>query len=674
MACKTPHWRRLAGALLLAAGLPASAQQLQVLAVTLAVQEQPAADALAVAQLSRGSMVRVLEQRGNWFRIPLDAARSGWVQLRPDEYEQPTLELFAAQDPATAPASAAALAATAAGAIVPARPGASSGVPQADLLPPIDPAQVAPPQAHLPHESVAVPDRWRLMHTLGYRFPWYDPYNQNVLKGDLPVLQQYAPDLFFNLGVVSDSLLELRRLPTPVAGQVGIGQGVNDIFGRGQQTVLAQNLILNLGLIKGDTTFRPPDFELRLVPVFNFNRALVQEAGALRIDPSRGRRRTDQFMGIQELFADIHLRNVSERYDFDSLRLGIQPITNDFRGFLLQDTPLGVRLFGNRDNNRWQYNLAALARLEKDSNSGLNALGKGLRKDQIYLANLYRQDWPWLGFTSQASVVHNRNSDTRVSYDSNGFLVRPAMLGDVQPHRYHVSYFGYSGDGHIGRWNLSTSTYLALGHDEHGALAHQPQQIRAAFHASELSRDFSWVRARATLLLASGDKDPYDGRASGYDAILENPQIAGADTSFAIRQGLPLIGGGGVALSGRNGILPSLRSSKDEGQSNFVNPGLALLGVGADLDVLPQLRVFGNLSYLRFMETGVLAALRAQPLPSHELGVDAALGMHWRPYYNQNLVINSSLAALRPGKALRALYGERQGTLYSVIFNMVLSF
>ena len=31
-------------------------------------------------------------------------------------------------------------------------------------------------------------------------------------------------------------------------------------------------------------------------------------------------------------------------------------------------------------------------------------------------------------------------------------------------------------------------------------------------------------------------------------------------------------------------LLPSLRSSKEEGQSNFVNPGLTLVGVGADFD------------------------------------------------------------------------------------------
>ena len=640
-------------------------RQLQVLALSVPVRAAPAASALAVAQLPRAAIISVLQQRGAWYEVALGAQRTGWIEMAPAEYGEMSMTVFQIAGVSAAQGDSA-------DGIDVARPGASA--PQLAVLPSIDPDQVAPPQAHLPRESVSIPDRWRLMQSLGFKFPWYDPYNQNRLKGDLPVLQQYGTDLFFNLGLVSDSTLELRRLPTPVANQIGIAPGANDLFGRGQQAVMVQNIILSLGLIKGDTTFRPPDYELRFVPVFNLNRARVEEAGALRADPSLGKRRSDHFLGVQELFADVHLRNVSVRYDFDSLRVGIQPFTNDFRGFLFQDSPFGVRLFGNRDNNRYQYNLAWFARLEKDSNSGLNDVAKGLRRDQLWLANLYRQDWPWPGFTSQLSIVHNRNAETAKAYDSNGFLVRPALIGDVLPHRYHVSYLGYSGDGHLGAWNLASSTYLAFGHDSHNALAHQAQQIRAGFHASELSRDFSWIRLRASLVLASGDKDPSDGKSTGFDAILENPQIAGSDTSAAIRQALPLIGGGGVSLSGRNGMLVSLRSSKDEGQSNFVNPGLALIGAGADFDLLPELRVFANASYLRFMDTRVLAMLRAQPLPSAGIGLDLSAGFHWRPFYNQNAILNGSVAVLKPGKALKALYGERQGALYSVLLNLVLSY
>src|SRR5207245_1081185 len=118
----------------------------------------------------------------------------------------------------------------------------------------------------------------------------------------------------------------------------------------------------------------------------------------LQIDPRDGRRRADGYLGVQELFVDYHLRNVSDRYDFDSIRFGIQPISLDFRGFLFQDNQLALRLFGNRDNNRWQYNLGWIRRLEKNTNSGLNAVDRRLRVDDTYFANLYRQDFPVTGF------------------------------------------------------------------------------------------------------------------------------------------------------------------------------------------------------------------------------------------------------------------------------------
>jgi hypothetical protein len=542
------------------------------------------------------------------------------------------------------------------------------------ILPPIDPSQVPPPAANLPRESISIPDRWRLIQTLGFKFPWYDPYNQNPLKGDLPVLHDLGHELFFNLGVISDTLVELRRVPTPVAGQVSIRPGANDIYGGNKQRIFGQNLITSFSLQKGDTTFKPPDFELKFVPVLNYTNVSVDEAGALRADPSLGKRRTDHYLGVQELFGDLHLRNVSDRFDFDSVRIGIQPFTNDFRGFLFQDVPFGVRLFGNRSNNQYQYNLAWFRRLEKDTNSGLNDISKKLRDDDVFVSNLYRQDWPVKGFTSQVSVVHNRNREDQAHYDTNGILVRPALLGDLQPHRYRVTYLGYNGDGHFDRWNLSTSTYFATGTDDRNPLAKRAQSIQAGMFAAELSRDFSWVRVRGNLFLSSGDKDPYDGKATGFDSILENPQFAGSDSSYFIRQGLPLIGGGGVALSARNGIQASLRSSKDEGQSNFVNPGLKLVGLGADFDLRPEFRVFTNLSNLRFSETSSLAALRNQYIPSDSLGMDYSVGFHWRPFFNQNMIINGSVAVLKPGAGLKALYGENQGSLYSVLLNSVLAF
>jgi hypothetical protein len=545
-------------------------------------------------------------------------------------------------------------------------------------LPAIDPSKVEPPSPLQPRESIPMPDRWRIMQSLGFRFPWYDPYNQNVYKGDKPFapFAKWGPDWFLVLTGVSDTLIESRRLPTPVGAQSSERPGALDVFGRSRQHVFAETIVLSAAIIKGNTTFKPQDYELRFTPAIQVNHARVEEVRGLRVDPREGRRRTDTHIGVQELFGDVHLRNVSDRYDFDSVRFGIQPFISDFRGFVFQDVPLGVRVFGTRNNNQWQYNIGLFRRLEKDTNSGLNDIGQALRRDDVLVANVYRQDFPLLGHTTQATLIYNRNRESGPDYyDRNGFLVRPAVIGDVRPRNYDVGYVGLNGDGHFGRWNLTTAFYAAFGTDERHPLAQQRQSIRAGLAAAELSRDFSWLRLRGSILVASGDKNPFDGKATGFDAIFENPQFAGADTSFFIRQAVPLVGGGGVALSGRNGVLASLRSSKDQGQSNFVNPGLVLVGIGADLDVTPQLRVLGNISKLDFMNTASLSALRNQRISSKDLGVDVSLGMQYRPLMSQNIVFNASAAALLPGKGLKQLYDEgRRGVQYSLLFNLLLTY
>lgn len=216
-------------------------------------------------------------------------------------------------------------------------------------------------------EFAAVPDRWRIVSSLGYPERLWDPYNgNNVLKGDRPA---FGDDWFVALAAISDSTYEIRQIPTPVSIPTAPGAGTIDQLGEPDQTVFVENLITEFVLYKGETVFKPPDYEFRILPVFNFTSVEVDEAGFLKVDPSASRKRNEGFVGIQGLFFDKHLRNVSERYDFDSIRIGIQPITADFRGFLFQDSPLGIRLFGTRQNNIWQYNLAWFRRIEKDTNS-----------------------------------------------------------------------------------------------------------------------------------------------------------------------------------------------------------------------------------------------------------------------------------------------------------------
>jgi hypothetical protein len=553
------------------------------------------------------------------------------------------------------------------------------GTPLEPRLPVIDPARVPPPSALVRHEEIPVRDRWRIVKSLGLMpYSKLDPYNPNVLKGDLPVLQkELGDDWFFNLTAVSDTVIEARRLPTPVGAQSTQNPGANATFGNGRQAALVETAIVSLALIKGNTTFRPPDYEFRFVPVVNFNRVMTEEVRAVNINPARGTDRNDSFIGVQELFIDKHLRDVSVRYDFDSVRFGIQPFSADFRGFLFLDQPFGVRLFGTRDNNHWQYNAAWFRRLEKDTNSGLNDVSQSLRADDVYLLNLYRQDWPVLGHTTQGVVLHNRNreGDHGQFFNENGFLERPAIFGSGRARSYDVTYLGLNGDGHFGRWNLTSSAYYAVGDEERGTLSGRAESIGAFFGAFELSRDIDWIRLRLSGAWASGDKNPFDGKAGGFDAVLENPLFAGADTSYWIRQAVPFIGGGGVALSMRNGMLPSLRTSREHGQSNFTNPGLHLLGIGADFDVSPRMRLISNVNYLEFDNLSSLATLRNQALTSTKIGVDVSAGMQYRPFFTQNVVINASIAALLPGKGLREIYGDAvDETQYSALLNLLLTF
>lgn len=545
-------------------------------------------------------------------------------------------------------------------------------------LPAIDASRVEPPLPAVRRETLPVPDRWRIMEGLGIGTDRWDPYNPNVLKGDKPFepFAKWGTDWFLALTGISDTVIELRRLPIPVGLQSSGRPSAVDLFGIGRQSTLNQNLIVSAAIIKGNTTFKPPDHEFRLVMVLNGNRSEAEEVRALRIDPQRGTLRHDGHVAVQELFYDKHLRNVSERYDFDSLRVGIQPFTSDFRGFVFQDNAAGVRLFGIRDNNHWQYNLAWFRRIEKDTNSGLNDLGQSLRLDDTLMANLYRQDWPVMGHTTQVSLLHNSNRESGANYyNRNGFLERPAVLGDGRPRDYRVTYFGLNGDGHFGRWNLTSSLYAALGQDDRHPLAQRENRIAAGLAAAELSRDFDWLRVRATAIAASGDRDPFDDKATGFDAIFENPQIAGADTSFWIRQAVPLVGGGGVALSGRNGLLPNLRSSKEQGQSNFVNPGLTLFGLGADADLTPELRLIANIAKLDFVHTGVLSVLRAQGDISRDIGWDVSAAVQYRPFMTQNVILNGSVAALLPGRGFRQLYDEgHRGPQYSVLLNLLMTF
>jgi hypothetical protein len=521
----------------------------------------------------------------------------------------------------------------------------------------------------------AVPNRW------DYQFPddyhryanfevpyvsghWYDPFNQNKLKGDYPIIGNQT---FLDISVTSNTFADGRRLPTP-SGLGSASPGESQFFGRFGQFFISENMAFSFNLFHGDTSFRPPDWRIQITPDINVNYLAAQENGIVNFDVRKGTTRLDSHLGLQEGFAEVKLKDLSNQYDFVSLRVGVQSFTSDFRGFIFSDQEPGIRLFGNLDSNRYQFNLAYFAMLEKDTNSGLNTFA--FRHQQVMIANLYRQDFIKPGYTIQASFHYDKD-DPSFQYDTDNFLVRPAPIGLVTPHSVRAYYYGLTGDGHFGKLNLTHAFYQVLGTDKFNEIAGRRVNINAQMAAVELSLDKDWLRYRLSFFYASGDKDPRDGSARGFDTIFDNPNFAGGFFSLWEREGIRLTSTG-VGLVSPDSLVPDLRTSKTEGQANFVNPGLFLYNGGVDIDITPKLRAFVNLNMLRFARTDPLELLLFQSNIHAGIGADSGIGFAYRPPLSENIVITGGVDALVPFQGLRDISTNR--VLLAVFTNVRFKF
>ena len=522
-----------------------------------------------------------------------------------------------------------------------------------------DPRTDALPVTAAERVFMRIPDRWNLpmpdwdRYGIGGDYPyvanrWYDPYNTNVLKGDRPIIGRRT---FFTFIGVSDSLLEGRNLPTP-SGVSTSRPGSEAFFGRGGQTFPVTVLRTSFDLFHGDTAYRPVDWRIRVQPAFSLNFINTAEYGVVNFDVRKQSNRLSYHVGLQEAFGEVKLADLSEHYDFVSLRAGIQEFSSDFRGFIAVLEAPGIRAFGTLASSRIEYNAAFFDLLEKETNSGFNEWNR--RDQQVWIGNVYIQDSFTPGYTTSFSVHANRDHGG-THYDRNGFLVRPAPIGVISENEVEAYYLGWAGSGHIGRWNLSHAFYQALGHESFNPISAQPVDINAQMAAVELSIDKDWLRLKGSAFFASGDGDPNDEDARGFDAIVDIPVFAGGPFSLWNRQGLRLPQTG-TGLVSPLSLLPSLRTNKDEGQANFVNPGILLVHGGLDVELTPKLRGFANVSYSRFVDTSSLELLLFQGDIPSSIGIDYGGGVQYRPPLSDNIVLVGGIAAMKLGKGLKDIY------------------
>jgi len=582
-----------------------------------------------------------------------------------------------------------------------------------------------PPSSHLPPFSQTSTNRWLINFGRWKRYqdpsmetPYeyetpkvFNPYQQSILKGDVPVIGQ---DIFTDITIKNFTLTEFRKLPT-VAGISTAAPTSSEFFGRDEQFFISNDTSLSIDIFKGETAFKPVDWDLKLLGVYNVNYVYFNENNQVSPDPrgvgygtggSAGNAkiggagansnsispvyagtsyenaasltpgepvdflwpdlkkssanfagsdyttRLEEFFALQEAILEIHLADISENYDFISMRLGIQPFVSDFRGFIFADSNLGLRFFGNADDNRFQYNLAIFDMLEKDTFSDLNTFDQ--RQQYVIVANLYRQDFLAHGYTAQWNIVTNIDNGKQ-HYDRNDLLTRPELLGNPMPHDVHAYYFGWTGDGHLGRLNLTHALYQVYGTDDYNGLAGHKVVINAQMAAAELSYDFDWLRVKLSGFYASGDRDPTGGTGSGFDSVLDDPSFAGGPFSWYSHQGFNLAGTG-VDLKERDSLVLDLRSSKSEGQANFVNPGVALLGIGADADLTPKIRFFTNLNYIWIPATEPIKVALQTNKADNQLGLDYSLGFKYRPLLTDNIIISAGVGFFFPSLGYKDIY------------------
>lgn len=492
---------------------------------------------------------------------------------------------------------------------------------------------------------------------------WWDPYHQNVLKGDYPIRGQ---NLFLNVTAVEQILVEGRQVPTPTTPYESTSNPNSaEFFGDPNQFFSVNNLALSFDLTHGNGAFRPPDWRLKVTQIFNMNYLDVHELAVVNPDVRAGTSRFRSHYALEEWFFETKIADLSPSYDFVSVRGGSQFFTSDFRGFVFADINRMVRVFGNQHSNRHQFNVAFVDQTEKDTNSLLNTFDD--RHQNTVMANYYVQDFIWPGYTVEASYHFNRDQATFL-YDRNGFLVRPDPVGVYAPHEVRAHYLGFAGDGHINRFNVSHAFYWALGRDELNPLAGTPQSIDAKMAALELSYDRDWMRFRTSYFYSSGDDNVYDNRATGFDTIFDSPIFAGGPFSYWQRQQIKLFG---VNLVQRNSLVPDLRSSKAQGQTNFVNPGLQLANVGVDFDLTPRLRLITNVNALWFDQVQPLETLVFQPNLARFIGVDMSVGAEYRPLLNNQIVLIAGLSALAPGQGFRDLYNPLVGDVDTLMAGFV---
>ncbi len=131
----------------------------------------------------------------------------------------------------------------------------------------------------------------------GIKGAWWDPYNQNVLKGDYPIRGQHT---FLNLTAISRTLFEARQLPTPTTPfEATRNPGAAEFFGDPDSFTFVQDTSLAIDLFHGNTaSFKPVDWRVKVDMIFNVNALVADELAIVNPGCATGHKSISRLPGF----------------------------------------------------------------------------------------------------------------------------------------------------------------------------------------------------------------------------------------------------------------------------------------------------------------------------------------------------------------------------------------
>ncbi len=316
--------------------------------------------------------------------------------------------------------------------------------------------------------------RWNILSDLGvYPRHIFDPYNQNVLKGDFPFLGNNNFLVFTNV-LVPKTVFNNQE---------------------GAETAFNTDNVTSLELFKGATVFKPKDWSIKSSAKTIFN---------------RGNGNDLEDIAFLELFGELKLFDVGSNFDFVSTRNGLQFFKTDFNGLIFQDFNLGYALFSELWKNQVQWNAAFVDRRVKENGQlTFDALGQ-----QVAFGNWFWEDFLRPGFNSVTSFHYNRDRS-------------------IEGNELDVFYAGIASAGHWGRYVFSPAFYFAFG-DDVDVASGEAKSVQAFLAGVEMEYPLDYLNYRAAAFFASGDNNPNDDVATGFASINENINLFGAGNSFIV--------------------------------------------------------------------------------------------------------------------------------------------